>query len=96
MNQEKLYKGCILFVVQISNNTEANYITDDKDNDFLRKYHILQHFLDVFLEEVPGLPPHYEGLKFFLLDFIISFMTLIELDPYFLYRLTMHNVYKLY
>lgn len=34
--------GCILFVVIISCNTEANCSARNNENDVLRKYHILQ------------------------------------------------------
>ncbi|KAH9293123.1 hypothetical protein KI387_041674, partial [Taxus chinensis] len=46
-------KGCTLYAVKISETAEG-------DSDFLEKYPLLRDFSDVFLEELPGLPPKWE------------------------------------
>ena len=57
-------KGCKVFVVHIVNNEHM----DKEDKMNFNDIPILQKFLDVFLEEIPGLPPKRE------LDFTIELL----------------------
>ena len=43
-------KGCPLYAIQL-----LNYVKDSETN--LKKYPILRKYTDVFLEEIPGVPP---------------------------------------
>ena len=58
-------KGCKVFSVHIINNEHL----DKEDKMNFNDIPILQKFLDVFLEEIPGLPPKRD------LDFTINFST---------------------
>ena len=66
-------KGCKVFAV---------YIMNDKENDMKPKLEdipVLKEFEDIFLEEVPGLPPK-RGIDF-MVDLIHEAMPASK-DPY--------------
>ena len=51
--KKAIRKGCKVFVVHIINNEKIN----KEDKLGFEHILILQYFVDVFLKEIPGLPP---------------------------------------
>jgi len=49
-------KGCVLFTVQIS----SEKVKEVEDGDVLSRYLVLQHFQDVFPEDISQFPPQRE------------------------------------
>jgi len=71
-------KGCLLFPMHVSSNKGK----DVEDEEVLNNYVALQQFQDVFLEDIPELPPHRE------VDFSIELMLGVTPTSKALYKMS--------
>ena len=83
--KKDIRKGCKVFVVHIINNEQIG----KEDKQGFEDIPILQDFADVFLEEIPGLPPKRE------LDFTIKLVPGVVPNPKDPYRLKILDLNEL-